>query len=231
MSKIQRTICIGDIHGCAAEFQDVLEACNFSPDRDALVLVGDLIAKGPDPHQVIKRARELNASAVLGNHEQRLLDWKYAQEQQQSAPPLQRNHRHTLNQLEYEDWLWLRTLPYFIELHAYNVVCVHAALIPNLPLSHQPREVMLTIRSRLPDGTLSPRSRQGEPWAATWPGPQHVVFGHDATRGLQQYPYATGIDTGCVYGGKLTALILPEHQLVQVDAHRAWAPTGAPVWE
>jgi hypothetical protein len=49
------------------------------------------------------------------------------------------------------------------------------------------------------------------------------VFGHDSLRGLQQYPSAIGLDTGCVYGRRLTALILPEGRLVSVSARHAYA--------
>lgn len=62
----------------------------------------------------------------------------------------------------------------------------------------------------------------GAPWGALWTGPDHVIFGHDSRRRLQLHPFATGIDTGCVFGGNLTALLLPSWNRVTVAAGRAY---------
>jgi hypothetical protein len=99
---------------------------------------------------------------------------------------------------------------------------LHAGAVPGVPLERQEREHLTTLRSIKDDGTPTKRLK-GRPWAALWTGPERIVFGHDALRGLQQHPLATGLDTGCVYGGMLTALVLPERRLVQVPARRAYA--------
>merc|ERR1712066_942994 len=75
----------------------------------------------------------------------------------------------------------------------------------------------------LDPATGRPSSRfEGRPWIEAWHGPDFVIFGHDARRGLQQAPWALGLDTGAVYGGALTALVSPPGELVSVPSLAAY---------
>jgi nitrite reductase/ring-hydroxylating ferredoxin subunit len=61
-------------------------------------------------------------------------------------------------------------------------------------------------------------------WGSLWPGPELVLFGHHASEGLQRHPHAIGLDTGCVYGGELSACILPGQEIRSVPAHETYEP-------
>ncbi len=218
---MEKTIVVGDVHGCLDELQALLDASDFRPSVDRLVFVGDLINKGPDSIGVLRLARALGARAVLGNHDELVLRAAHALDVGADAARFDEDVRALAARLSADDRAWIGALPLTLTLDEH-VVVVHAGLVPRLPLDRQPRDLCLTMRSIRPDGTGTKRLEEGEPWASRWPGPDHVLFGHDAVRGLQVWPHATGLDTGCVYGGRLTAMILPERRLVSVPARRVW---------
>jgi hypothetical protein len=219
---MQRTIIVGDVHGCADELQLLLRRCGHAKG-DRVVLAGDLVAKGPDSQGVVQFARENGVLAVLGNHDAFALAHRHEGHKQSHQ-----DRRSYIATLRAEDWEYLQALPLYLRLGPAkpgerDTLVVHAGLAPGVPLEQQKREHMLSLRSIADTGEPTNRLLLHFPWAARWPGPEKVVFGHDAVRGLQQWPHALGLDTGCVYGRLLTALILPEGELVQLAALRRYA--------
>jgi hypothetical protein len=218
---MKRTVLIGDVHGCLEELLALLRACEVTAE-DQVVLVGDLVAKGPDSLGVLALAQERGFRAVLGNHDAHVLRVREPGPER----PAKGDHRKIAHRLSPRDWAWLEALPLTLPLPGHGVRVVHAGLLPGVPLEAQRREDLLNLRSITPEGAPSKRGDAGVPWASLWRGPEHVIFGHDAMRGLQLHPFATGLDTGCVYGRSLTALILPEGRRVSVPARRAYAPVA-----
>jgi len=223
-----RTIIVGDVHGCAEELEALLDRTAFTTG-DRLVFVGDLIARGPRSLGVLDIARRTGALVVRGNHEQRLLDARHGNNA--GKPPLPKIHRDLGRALRPTDWTLLETSKLWIDLPEHGVRVVHAGLDPATPFERQAPDTLLRIRTVLGEGR---RGNRHVLWGTRYVGPPHVVFGHNAAPGLQLHPWATGLDTGCVYGGRLTALVLAPGQkipralparkalLVSEPARRVW---------
>lgn len=195
-----RTIIVGDVHGCADELSRLLEEVEFEKGRDVLILAGDAVAKGPASAAVLDMVLDLGATFVRGNHDDlALADWEAGKE-------------NTLN-LTARHAALLRSLPWSVSLPDVGAVVVHAGALPGVPFERQSLVDLYTIKSVTGGGLFhtplrASRTPGGPAWAPLWRGPPHVVFGHDSDRGLQLASAATGLDTGCVEGGELTALVI-----------------------
>jgi hypothetical protein len=199
-----RTILVGDAHGCAAELEELLDRVAFSAGLDRVLFVGDLVARGPDTHGVLAMARGASARSVLGNHEAKLLAWK------RRGGTLGPDHERLARELSDDDWRMLEAMPLWLELPEHGVLLVHAGVVPGVDVGRCPPDALLKMRTIDSDGRWSDDAQVGPLWGTVYTGPPHVVFGHHAREELQVHPWATGLDTSCVYGGKLTALVLDE---------------------
>ena len=225
-----RTIFIGDIHGCRRELEDLLARVGVG-DEDRVVSVGDTVVRGPDPAGTLRVLREAGALAVRGNHEDRLLRW-WETRGTKEAPPLGELTRKTARELGRVDFAMLKTWPMWLDFPEHGVRVVHAGVAPGVAIEEQHPHTLMTIRCVTKDG--EPVAKRGEAlWGAVYAGPPHVIFGHNARPEPQLHMWATGIDTGCVYGGRLTAMVLPDGAappppdergdvLVSVPARRAY---------
>lgn len=216
-----RIIAIGDIHGCHQEFAEMLSLLNLTKD-DRLVLLGDLVNRGPDSCRVLDLARENHAVSLLGNHELRLLNYRRTGD----TAFARESDQETFARLRPEDWTYLENMALTHELPELNTVFVHGGFLPNEPWQKQPAQVVTRIQ--VIDSEGRPRKRadapEGMPWADQWNGPPFVVYGHTPRPEIYKLKWSVGIDTACAMGGALTAFILPERRFVQVRARRRYYP-------
>jgi Calcineurin-like phosphoesterase len=232
---VARTIWIGDVHGCADELSDLLD--RLGPVAgDQVVFVGDLLARGPNSLGVLRTARTLGALSVRGNHEHRMLLARAARKSGERPPRLGASHQRLLDELGPDDWGYLEKLPLSLEFADHNVRVVHAGVAPNLSFEEQQAWTLLHIRSLTTLGAPSDRFSPVS-WAKSYHSDPHIVFGHNAQAGLQLESAATGLDTACVYGGSLTALVLEQGSvpppaesrrdvIVSVPARERYVGTG-----
>lgn len=216
-----RIIAIGDIHGCHYELAELLDRVALTKD-DQLILLGDLINRGPDSLKVIDLAKANRALSLLGNHELRLLNYRKTKD----TAFLKETDIATFEKLRPEDWTYLEamTLTHYVE--ELNTVFVHGGFLPNEPWQKQPASVVTRIQ--VVDREGKPRKRaeaEGAPaWADLWNGPPFVVYGHTPRPEIYKLKWSVGIDTACAMGGFLTAYILPERRFVQVKARKRYYP-------
>lgn len=232
---------VGDVHGCAKPLERLLRAIRFDPGRDSLWGVGDLVNTGPEPLETLRLFAAAGGRSVLGNHDAYAVRVArgWIDRRPDRLGPLLANP-------DGEAWIdWLASLPLVRRFPERGggpeTVLVHAGLHPawDDPVSVI-EEVDARSRDeewfRLPVVTFATRVRcctaDGDrsratgpptecpppfrPWDDWWTGPERVVHGHWAGRGHYRSALVLGLDSGCVYGGPLTAWCLEEDRIVQV---------------
>lgn len=211
---MKRTIIFGDIHGCYDEWQRLLDKVKASAS-DRLITVGDLVCKGPSTKKTLELAMSLpNLQCLMGNHDFYLLTrW-----QNKDLKNCIRDYQHAaVRQLGKHIDRYMRFIqswPFYLNFRKFAVV--HAGIIPNVPLSKQKHNDLIHLR------TLGSKQT---PWYLSYKGKKLIVHGHWARQGLVVRRNVIGLDTGCVYGGKLTALVLPERTIVSVKAKKVYSQT------
>ena len=214
-----RLIAVGDIHGCHKEFSDLLDKLDLQKD-DRLILLGDLVNRGPDSAKVVELAREVAMVSLLGNHELRLLNFRKTDD----PTHLKKYDYETIDQLRGKDWEYLEAMPLTYEDADFGVVFVHGGFVPDKPWQKQPARIVTRIQ--VVDKNGEPRKRSEAPdathWSELWAGPPFVVYGHTPREEISSTKWTLGIDTACVLGGALTAYILPEKRIVQVKARERY---------
>ncbi|HMA99426.1 MAG TPA: metallophosphoesterase [Spirochaetota bacterium] len=200
---------IGDVHGCFNTFQKLLQKL---PPCDEIYAVGDLIDRGPASVACVHLAREYNIKTCLGNHEWLMLTGYNAQmENYQSW--LENGGEKTLaefkNEKELEEFLnYIKTFPpYFI---TGNTIICHSAVQKGLTLENAAEFIWSADDEKLLSSLIWNRS------PASYMD-YFVIYGHTPVKDVLLTEKYANIDTGCVYKNKLSAIIMPEKKIIQVN--------------
>jgi hypothetical protein len=227
---------VGDIQGCARELALLLRRAEFEVGRHRLLPVGDTINRGPDAPAVLDLLREHRAEPIQGNHERGLLEIvqrgvvpSWAHGDRSAYVQLRRAGRWEQAVAEIATWPLVREGP--------DWIAVHAGLHPRLPPGATDADFLTEVRWCDAEGRRPPAIPKAQlepppgfrPWWEFHSDARTVVFGHWAQRGLVWEGRVRGLDTGCVYGGRLSALWWPEDRLVQVDALAVYHPVRGAV--
>ncbi len=213
---MSRTLVVGDVHGCYDELLALVGSVGLAAS-DRVVCVGDLVSKGEKSREVLELfMSDGRFSSVIGNHDLALLEyWKGAREKKE-LKPAQRKCAKQLKKNRDVYAAFLESLPGYVDLGAH--VVVHAGLRPGVPLEAQSLEDLTALRTLGPDR----ESRKGTPWYETYDGAKTVLFGHWPAAAPRRGPRAIGLDTGCVYGFRLTGYVVETGEFHSVPALRAY---------
>ncbi|MGW3087227.1 polynucleotide kinase-phosphatase [Streptomyces sp. NPDC001108] len=226
---------IGDIHGCSSELETLLGRLGYvdgtHPEGRTAVFVGDLVDRGPDSPGVLRRVMSMVASGdalcVPGNHENKL--GRYLK-----GRTVQHTHglAETIEQLDREDEkdpAFRERVREFIEGLVSHYVLDGGALVvchAGLPEKYHGRTSGRVRSHALYGETTGETDEFGlpvrYPWAEDYRGRAAVVYGHTPVPNASWVNNTICLDTGVVFGGKMTALRWPERELVDVPAEKVW---------
>ena len=240
---------VGDVHGCLAELLDLLARLGYAVQRDdegrpidvshpdgrTLVFVGDLVDRGPDIAGVLRLAMGATASghalAVPGNHEAKLI-------RALDGHDVKRTHgmAETLDQLAVETpefraavRAWCYGLVSHLVLDDGRLVVAHAGLKEAYHGRASGRVRAFALYGDTTGETDDYGLPVRYPWAEDYRGRALVAYGHTPTPTLEWVNNTICLDTGCVFGGRLSALRYPERETVSVDAARVYFAPAKPL--
>lgn len=216
MSANGKTFIVGDIHGRLDMLKRLMGSIGWSPEEDRLIFLGDFIDRGSESKGVVECVMEISklserVECLMGNHERILLDFMDGKDTKTfflngglatlNSYRAERQ-RHGGFLIPDEHLSFFRSLELLIELEDYYVV--HAGLRPGVPIENQSPEDMLWIR----DSFILSNYNFGK----------RVIFGHTPFAQPLVMENKIGLDTGAVYGNRLTCLELPSLKFHFVEA-------------
>ena len=247
---MHKTFIIGDVHGMAVELNALIDILNPNPN-DQIVFVGDLVDKGDDSPGVVRFVRELaqthNVVVVEGNHEDKHKRFRRNTEARPEVAAKMVERQPELAEiteaLSAEDVAFLDAAVPFHRISEHGILVVHGGIpasMDSFPATVEEAQALGGKRKKAFGHILRTRhvhhetgkmvqlgkETEADPfWAETFDGRfGHVVFGHEPFMdGPGVFPHATGVDTGAVFGGRLTAMVVEpsgERSFVSVPSRK-----------
>lgn len=240
---------IGDVHGCAEELVDLLHRLGYrvglqgtgekrlahvtAPRGRRAVFVGDIVDRGPNAPDCLRIVMDMAAAGIAmcvpGNHDAKFLRWLQGRNVQPTH-----GLDLTIAQLAEEPEalrerarMFIEATPLHLWLDAGRLVVAHAGIEEGMIGSNSGR-----VREFCLYGDNDGADENGLPirwhWAAAYRGSTRIVYGHTPVADVGWVNNTLCIDTGCCFGGAMTALRYPELQLISVPARREYAPPRRP---
>ena len=212
----ERVFIVGDIHGCLDMLKRLMDKIDWRPDEDRLVFLGDYVDRGADSRGVVDFILEISKTSplvqcLMGNHENILLDFLNTGEPRMliingGMPTLESyrivNKKGDDPLVPPDHMAFFQNLPLYIELDSYYVV--HAGFRPGVEIEKQSLEDLTWIR---------------EPFIfSDYDFGKTVIFGHTPLAEPLVMDNKIGLDTGAVYGNRLTCLEIPGMRFHSVGA-------------
>jgi len=234
---MKRRAFIGDVHGCPDELLALLSKLAHE-SIDEICHTGDLLDRGPDSGAVVQICVERKIKGVMGNHESTVLKMRNQILKGHKHKNVTEKHR-TIESIRHQDWAYLEKLPIMYAFDDINTILVHGGVLPNIPLYKQPFSIccMQMIKPWAGDATRwwgydhiherTEEENRADGWVRWYEVCNHeeiIVYGHSVYEKPFRYNNTIGVDTGCVYGGELSAVILPDWKYISVSAKKAYFP-------
>ena len=216
----------GDIHGCLEELEEIRK---LIPKNSFEISVGDILDKGPYPVEALRYAKKNKIFTIMGNHE-----YKHIRKYWGRNVKLDEDQQKVYPKLKQEDFEFIESMPFFLKLN--HLTILHAGITNWIRLNNPPLNIMtLLLFLRDVDENdkflpLNHNNPNAKFWADVYNGHEgFVAYGHSPFREIKKNKFSAGIDTGCVYGNKLSALIIKDtlnpqnYEIIQVDAKKQYS--------
>ncbi len=235
-----RTIIIGDLHGCYVEARKLLALCETHVS-DHVIFLGDLVDRGPESGKCVdlvmhREQVQGKPACILGNHEEKHLFYRDIEERKGKVEVQVETHVKTRSQLLAHHYDYFRAMPKYLRLPEHNAVCVHAGVFPGRSIEEQTDRHLLHIQMIKPFTTdehgnqvvneksmwssKAPVNEGWKFWTEFYDGPERIIFGNSVLNKPLVSDKVVGLDGGGCFGLELWALILPENKIVTIKCTR-----------